>query len=742
MRSRFLGALAAAATLIMAAGLFSTPFGASATANTTTQDPSLAEMNATGNHSMGSTVATRDPDFVTPSLSPTPSTPSFSMQSLSSLSLSSPSLSSQSFSAQSSAVQSSQIPPGAPGLDVSGWQVLSAADWRQIWANGARFAYVKATESTDYVSSQFAEQYNDSNAAGLIRGAYHFATPDTSSGTTQANFFVDHGGGWTNDGRTLPPLLDIEYNPYGQTCYNKTPSQMVAWILDFSNTIQTRTGRAPAIYSTTNWWVECTGNSSAFSANPLFIASWPSDVSRGPGTLPAGWSSYAIWQFADAYYSNGASGLFPGDQDVFNGDLAQLQAFAGGGPATVAPTPQSPIIGVGDFDGDGHADLVGRKPDGTLWLYPGDNDGGFRPGLAIGSGWGSFDAVFGAGDFDGDGHADLVGRSPDGTLWLYPGDGSGGFLSPRVIGSGWGVFDTVFSAGDFSGDGHADLVGRKPDGTLWLYPGNGAGGFLSATQIGVGWGVFDTVFGAGDFSGDGHADLVGRKPDGTLWLYPGDGGSGFGTPSQIGVGWGIFDTVFGVGDFSGDAHADIVGRRSDATLVLYPGDGNGGFLSPHVIGSGWGIFDTVFGAGDFSGDGRADLVGRKPDGGLWLYSDTRTSDSGGRGYQQATQIGTGWGIFDTVFGAGDFSGDGHADLVGRKPDGTLWLYPGDGAGGFLSPRVIGSGWGIFDTVFGAGDFSGDGHADLVGRKPDGTLWLYPRDGGSGFQDPFQIGWSK
>ncbi|TAM71958.1 MAG: hypothetical protein EPN48_00490 [Microbacteriaceae bacterium] len=225
-------------------------------------------------------------------------------------------------------VTSSQIPPGTPGLDVSGWQVLTAADWNQIWANGGRFAYVKATESTDYTSSQFSEQYNDSAAAGLIRGAYHFATPNTSSGATQANFFVDHGGGWTNDGRTLPPLLDIEYNPYGQTCYNMTQSQMVAWIADFSNTVKARTGRLPAIYSTTGWWTSCTGNTTAFAANPLFIASWPSNVANGPGPLPAGWATYSIWQFADATYSNGQPGLFPGDQDVFNGSFAQLQAFA------------------------------------------------------------------------------------------------------------------------------------------------------------------------------------------------------------------------------------------------------------------------------------------------------------------------------------------------------------------------------------------------------------------------------
>jgi hypothetical protein len=47
----------------------------------------------------------------------------------------------------------------------------------------------------------------------MIRGAYHFARPHTTSGVIQAEYFVDHGGGWSGDGTTLPGALDIEYNP-------------------------------------------------------------------------------------------------------------------------------------------------------------------------------------------------------------------------------------------------------------------------------------------------------------------------------------------------------------------------------------------------------------------------------------------------------------------------------------------------------------------------------------------------
>src|SRR3954469_22984504 len=103
------------------------------------------------------------------------------------------------------------------GMDVSGYQGNVA--WSTAYANGARFAYVKATEGTTYTNPYFAQQYNGSYNVGMIRGAYHFAHPNSSSGTTQADYFAAHGGGWSGDGKTLPPALDIEYNPSGAECY-------------------------------------------------------------------------------------------------------------------------------------------------------------------------------------------------------------------------------------------------------------------------------------------------------------------------------------------------------------------------------------------------------------------------------------------------------------------------------------------------------------------------------------------
>ena len=216
------------------------------------------------------------------------------------------------------------------GMDVSNYQ--GNINWPAQKAAGASFVYIKATENTTFQNSYFAQQYNGAYAAGLIRGAYHFALPDRSSGATQARYFVAHGGGYSADGHTLPPMLDIEYNPYGaNSCYGLTTTQMVSWIRDFSDTVQALTTRYPTIYTSADWWNRCTGYNPTFGiTNPLFIARWAST----PGVMPAGWAFQTLWQYNDA-------GIFPGDADVFNGSTAQLLTFAGqpGVATTPPPTP-------------------------------------------------------------------------------------------------------------------------------------------------------------------------------------------------------------------------------------------------------------------------------------------------------------------------------------------------------------------------------------------------------------------
>jgi hypothetical protein len=153
-----------------------------------------------------------------------------------------------------------------------------------------------------------------------------------------------------------------------------------------------------------------------------------------------------------------------------------------------------------DFDGDRKPDLIAADAAGRLYLYRGNGAGGFKYGFGanIGNGWDMYNTLFTPGDFNGDGYADVAARKPDGKLYLHPGNGAGGWLtnSGTEIGSGWDAFNTVFSPGDFNGDGHPDVIARNTNGDLYLARGNGAGGWVSgtSTKIGTGWQTFTAIF--------------------------------------------------------------------------------------------------------------------------------------------------------------------------------------------------------------------------------------------------------
>jgi GH25 family lysozyme M1 (1,4-beta-N-acetylmuramidase) len=207
-------------------------------------------------------------------------------------------------------------PAGVQGQDVSSYQ--GNVNWTAQWNAGSRFAYIKATEGTYYTNAYFAQQYNGSYNVGMIRGSYHFARPDTTSGATQADYFVAHGGGWSKDGKTLPGALDIEYNPYGAECYGLSQASMRSWITSFSNEYHAKTTRWPVLYTTTDWWNTCIGNYNAWASNdPLWIARYSSTV----GTLPPGYTVYSFWQWT-------SSGTLAGDSDVWNGSLDRLKVLA------------------------------------------------------------------------------------------------------------------------------------------------------------------------------------------------------------------------------------------------------------------------------------------------------------------------------------------------------------------------------------------------------------------------------
>ena len=182
------------------------------------------------------------------------------------------------------ALASAAIAGDEQGVDVASFQHPGGAaiNWSQVAASGVGFAAVKATEGDYYQNPYALTDLAGAQAAGLSVVAYAFAIPNgngsSNSPVTQANYLLKYLGSYAS---TVPIMLDIEYNPYsGGQCYGLKGANMVAWVAAFDAQIQAKTGRMPIIYTPPTWWDSCTGNSTGFGPDPLWVPSITAPAAR------------------------------------------------------------------------------------------------------------------------------------------------------------------------------------------------------------------------------------------------------------------------------------------------------------------------------------------------------------------------------------------------------------------------------------------------------------------------------
>lgn len=202
------------------------------------------------------------------------------------------------------------------GVDVSHWN--GTIDWRAARAAGVKFVIAKATESRDFVDSQYARNRARADELGLLFTAYHFARPGrgVNDPLLEADHFVRTAA---LRGRHLVPVLDLEVTG------GLGPTRLIGWVRAWLQRVESRLGVKPMIYTSPSFWQERMGNSRWFANNGydvLWIAHWYTSEPRVPASnwSGAGWS---FWQKTDCGRLAGFDGCV--DVDLHRGtDIDRL----------------------------------------------------------------------------------------------------------------------------------------------------------------------------------------------------------------------------------------------------------------------------------------------------------------------------------------------------------------------------------------------------------------------------------
>jgi FG-GAP-like repeat len=194
-------------------------------------------------------------------------------------------------------------------------------------------------------------------------------------------------------------------------------------------------------------------------------------------------------------------------------------------------------------------------------------------------------------------------------------------------------------------------------------------------------------------------------------------------------------SVAEVADFNGDFNADVLWRNTNGTLIEWTMQGstitssteltlNGSAVRPDAS---W----SAVGAGDFNGDGKADLLWRNANGELvsWMMDGPAISASADvRSGGAAARPDASW----SVAGIGDFNGDGKADVLWRNANGEVAAWLMSGASIADSGDLKSNGTAVRPdaswSIAGIGDFNGDGNADVLWRNANGALSEWQMNG--------------
>jgi FG-GAP-like repeat len=234
---------------------------------------------------------------------------------------------------------------------------------------------------------------------------------------------------------------------------------------------------------------------------------------------------------------------------------------------------------VGDFTGNGRDDIAMFSNTGQWWLAVSTGNSFQMQRWDVPGAWAPVSQWMDwqVGDFNGDGLADVAGLSSSGAWKVGISTGTSFQAQTWLPSKSWPIalpaLDTF--VGDFNGDGRSDLAGFFPSGQLWVALSTGTSFTVQIWAKNLPKGPNWLSFHTGDFNGDGFTDLAALDRLGNLWVFSSTGSSFnlsewsarlplAGTPLRLTV-----------GDFNGDGKDDIAVITTSNQCGIALSDGTG-----------------------------------------------------------------------------------------------------------------------------------------------------------------------
>lgn len=194
------------------------------------------------------------------------------------------------------------------GIDAARFQ--GQINWRLIRRQGIKFAWLKATEGGDLVDPEFRANWRAAKRARVPVGAYHFYYFCTEP-ETQAKWFIRNvprlrGG--------LPPVLDLEWNPFSPTCTLRPPAAEVRHLANrFIKIVERHYRTKVVVYTAPEFWEH---SNVARLKRDLWLRSTAKHVEKRYNA-----KTWQFWQYT-------ATGILDGvekdvDLNCFNGSTAR-----------------------------------------------------------------------------------------------------------------------------------------------------------------------------------------------------------------------------------------------------------------------------------------------------------------------------------------------------------------------------------------------------------------------------------